>query len=144
MKKIILILIVCIFLSNNAYAKTVKLICSYKEAFVFTDDNRYIKLTPDHDLYQYYSADDVITFNEDAKTFVGMKADSFNDDFIKVTMFDEIEGPKATIKLKKIWRVNRFTGVFTKKIYSKLVGRDTSWGSGDKIRYDCRKAKKKF
>jgi hypothetical protein len=59
-------------------------------------------------------------------------------------MLDEIKGSKGTIKFKKVWTVNRVTGVFTKEIYSKVVGRDTSWGAADTIRYDCRKEKKKF
>ena len=59
-------------------------------------------------------------------------------------MFDKLKGPKATVKLKKIWAVNRMNGVFTKEIYSKIVGVDSSWGAGTTIRYDCRKAKKKF
>ena len=87
---------------------------------------------------------DVVSFNEDLKIFAGNKADRFDQEIIKLTMYDEIKGPKATIKMKKIWTVNRVTGVFTKEIYSKLIGRDTSWGSADTIRYDCRKAKKKF
>ena len=144
MKKLLSILVLSLLFSGNAYAKLVKLNCSFRDAYVVTDNNRTIKLTSDMDLYQIYSADDVISFNEDFKIFVGMKADRFDDDIISVTMFDEIKGPKATIKMKKIWTVNRVTGVFTKEIYSKLIGRDTSWGTADTIRYDCRKAKKKF
>ena len=76
--------------------------------------------------------------------FDGLRADRFDDEIMKVEMYDELKGESATIKMKKIWTINRITGVFTKEIYSKLIGRDTSWGSPDTIRYDCRKAKKKF
>ena len=138
------ILVLGLLLSGNAYAKLVKLNCSFRDAYVAMDNNRTKKLTPDNDLYQIYSADDVISFNEDFKIFVGKKADRFDDDIINVTMLSENKFPKATIKMKKIWTVNRVTGVFTKEIYSKLIGRDTSWGTADTIRYDCRKAKKKF
>ena len=116
MKKLLSILVLSLLFSGNAYAKLVKLNCSFRDAYVVTDNNRTIKLTSDMDLYQIYSADDVISFNEDFKIFVGMKADRFDDDIISVTMFDEIKGPKATIKMKKIWTVNRVTGVFTKEI----------------------------
>ena len=138
------ILVLSFFLSSSAYAKLVKLNCSFRDAYVAMDNNRTKKLTPDMDLYQIYSADDVISFNEDFKIFVGKKADRFDDDIINVTMLSENKFPKGTMKMKKIWTVNRVTGVFTKEIYSKLIGRDTSWGTADTIRYDCRKAKKKF
>ena len=144
MKKILLFLVISLFLNNNAYAKLVKLNCSFRDAYVVMDNNRTKKLSPDMDEYRYYSAHDIISFNEDFKIFVGMKADRFDDEIISVTMLDEIKGPKGKIDLKKVWTVNRVTGVFTKEIYTKVIGRDTSWGTADKIRYDCRKAKKKF
>ena len=144
MKKILAIIILSFLISENSFAKTVKLNCSFKDAYVGMEDGSTKKLTPDMDLYHIYSADDIISFNEGNKTFVGHKADKFNDEIIKVTMFDKLKGPKATVKLKKIWAVNRMNGVFTKEIYSKIVGVDSSWGAGTTIRYDCRKAKKKF
>ena len=144
MKKLLGIVVLGLLICVNAYAKSVKLNCSFRDAYVVMDNDRTKKLTPDMDLYQYYSADDVVSFNEDLKIFAGNKADRFDQEIIKLTMYDDIKGPKATIKMKKIWTVNRVTGVFTKEIYSKLIGRDTSWGSADTIRYDCRKAKKKF
>ncbi|MFL2901508.1 MAG: hypothetical protein ACJZ36_00920 [Candidatus Pelagibacter sp.] len=144
MKKILAIIILSFLISENSFAKTVKLNCSFKDAYVGMEDGSTKRLTPDMDLYHIYSADDIISFNEDNKSFVGHKADRFNDEIIKVTMLDEIKGPKATVKLKKIWAVNRMNGVFTKEIYSKIVGVDSSWGVGTTIRYDCRKAKKKF
>ena len=143
MKKLLFFLVISLFLNNNAYAKLVKLNCSFRDAYVVMDNNRTKKLTPDMDSYQYYSADDIISFNEDFKSFVGMKADRFDDEIISVTMLDEIKGPKGKIDLKKVWTVNRVTGVLTKEIYTKVIGRDTSWGTADTIRYDCRKAKKK-
>ena len=72
------------------------------------------------------------------------QADKFDEEIIKLTMYDEIKGPKATVDMKKVWTVNRVTGVFTKEIYTKIPGRDTSWSSANTYRYDCRKAKKKF
>ena len=80
MKKILLFLVISLFLNNNAYAKLVKLNCSFRDAYVVMDNNRTKKLTPDMDEYQYYSADDIISFNEDFKIFVGMKADRFDDE----------------------------------------------------------------
>ena len=144
MKKLLFFLVISLFLNNNAYAKLVKLNCSFRDAYVVMDNDKTKKLTPYMDSYQYYSADAIISFNEDFKIFVGKKADRFDDYIINVTMLDEIKGSKGTIKLKKVWTVNRVTGVFTKEIYSKVVGRDTSLGAADTIRYDCRKEKKKF
>ena len=144
MKKLLAIVVLGLLLSGNVYAKSVKLNCSFRDAYVVMDNDRTKKLTPDMDTYQYYSADDVVSFNEDLKIFAGHKTDRFDQEVIKITMYDELKGPKATIKLKKIWTINRVTGVLTKKIYSKLIGRDSSWGSADTIRYDCRKAQKKF
>jgi len=144
MKKLFLTILFTLVLSGGAYAKLVKLNCSFRDAYVVMDNNRTKKLTPDMDAYQYYSADDIISFNEDFKSFVGMEADRFDDEIISVTMLDEIKGPNGKIDLKKVWTVNRVTGVLTKEIYTKVIGRDTSWGTADTIRYDCRKAKKKF
>ena len=144
MKKLFLTILFTLVLSGVAYAKLVKLNCSFRDAYVVMDNNRTKKLTPDMDAYKYYSADDIISFNEDFKSFVGMEADRFDDEIISVTMLDEIKGPNGKIDLKKVWTVNRVTGVLTKEIYTKVIGRDTSWGTADTIRYDCRKAKKKF
>ena len=144
MKKLFLTILFTLVLSGGAYAKLVKLNCSFRDAYVVMDNNRTKKLTPDMGAYQYYSADDIISFNEDFKSFVGMEADRFDDEIISVTMLDEIKGPNGKIDLKKVWTVNRVTGVLTKEIYTKVIGRDTSWGTADTIRYDCRKAKKKF
>ena len=144
MKKLFLTILFTLVLSVGAYAKLVKLNCSFRDAYVVMDNNRTKKLTPDMDAYKYYSADDIISFNEDFKSFVGMEADRFDDEIISVTMLDEIKGPNGKIDLKKVWTVNRVTGVLTKEIYTKVIGRDTSWGTADTIRYDCRKAKKKF
>jgi hypothetical protein len=144
MKKAIAIIILGLLWCNVGFAKSFKLNCSFKDAYVTMDDGSTKKLTPDSDIYQIYSADAVISVNEDLEMFDGLRADRFDDEIMKVEMRDELKGPKATIKMKKIWTINRITGVFTKEIYSKLVGRDTSWGNSDTIRYDCRKAKKKF
>ena len=139
MRKIVLGLVLALLLSSNAYAKLVKLNCSFRDAYFGGQ-----KLTPDMEFYQIVSRDDVISFNDNLKIFAGMKADKFDEEIIKLTMYDEIKGPKATVDMKKVWTVNRVTGVFTKEIYTKIPGRDTSWSSANTYRYDCRKAKKKF
>ena len=129
MKKLLLTILFTLVLSGGAYAKLVKLNCSFRDAYVVMDNNRTKKLTPDMDAYQYYSADDIISFNEDFKIFVGMEADRFDDEIISVTMLDEIKGPNGKIDLKKVWTINRVTGVLTKEIYTKVIGRDPSWGN---------------
>ena len=144
MKKLLGIVVLGLLLSGNGYAKSFKLNCSFKDAYAEMTSGRVTKVTPDMDDYQYYSSDVVVPINENAKMFDGMIADRFDDDIMKKEFYDELKGPKATIKMKKVWTINRITGVFTKEIYSKVVGRDSSWGSPITINYNCRKAKKKF
>ena len=54
MKKLLFFLVISLFLNNNAYAKLVKLNCSFRDAYVVMDNDKTKKLTPDMDSYQYY------------------------------------------------------------------------------------------
>jgi len=144
LKKALSIIVLGLLLSGNAYAETFKLNCSFRDAYVSMASGETVKLTTDMDNYQIYSVDVVVPINEDLKMFDELIADRFDDEIMEVEMRGEIKGPEATVKMKKIWTINRVTGVFTKEIYSKIIGIDTSWSSPDTIRYDCKKAKKKF
>ena len=76
MKKILAIIILSFLISENSFAKTVKLNCSFKDAYVGMDDGSTKKLTPDMDLYHIYSADDIISFK--SKVFISSMHPTLN------------------------------------------------------------------
>tara|TARA_X000000950_G_C13560249_1_gene515282 strand:- start:133 stop:567 length:435 start_codon:yes stop_codon:yes gene_type:complete len=144
MKKFFVIIILSLFISETSYAKAVKLNCSFKDAYDSMSDGSVRKLSSNNENYHIISQDTVVTIDEARKFFAGGKADRFDDEIIKITWVEDLKGPKGTIKLKKSWKLNRITGVLVKDVYSKVVGRDSSYGSPFTLRYDCRVAKKKF
>lgn len=144
MIKYFLSIIFILFFNQSVFANDTKLNCTFKDAYLGMENGSIKKLTPDMQEYQLLSNDEILTFNEKKKIFVGWPADKFDDETIKVTMYNDIKGPKATINFKKVWEVNRITGVFIKEIYTKIEGKETSWGVADSIRYNCTKATKKF
>ncbi len=144
MKKFFIIIILSLLISEISYAKAVKLNCSFKDAYDSMSDGSVRKLSSNNENYHIISQDTVVTIDEARKFFAGGKADRFDDEIIKITWVEDLKGPKGTIKLKKSWKLNRITGVLVKDVYSKVVGRDSSYGSPFTLRYDCRVAKKKF
>ena len=144
MKKLLSIIVLGLLLSGNSYAESIKLNCTFREAYAEMVSGGFEKVTPEFEEYRFWSEDTVVTINEKLKTFEGSKAVIFNDEIIKNVFFDEVKGPKATEKSIKIWTINRITGIFRKEIYAKIVGRDLEFRPLLDITYDCKKAVKKF
>ena len=144
MKRFYAFIILSLFISETAYAKVVKLNCSFRDAYDTLANGRTFKYKTTDSQYRYISGDAIVTIDEARNFFEGQKADRFDDNIIQSTWIDDIKGPKGTVKLKKTWTINRYTGVLTKEVYSKIVGRDSSFKGPSTFRYDCRTAKKKF